>query len=133
MEALEAGAKGYLLKEQSEADLVEHFRSILSGRPPLAPAVTRKVLETLRSRSENRATTNGPGQPSPAVQEEIFLTSREVEVLKLLAKGFSRPEVAGFLGISKNTVATHIGNIYEKLQISSRSEATLYAAQNGML
>jgi two-component system NarL family response regulator len=61
------------------------------------------------------------------------LTERETEVLVLLSRGFSRPEIAGFLEISRHTVATHIGKIYEKLEISSRSEAAIYAERAGLV
>lgn len=145
--ALENGAKGYLLKEQPVESLVEEFRGILHGKPPLAPAVTRRILEMMRNRSISAQSLNEPslvpsakGQPievdlsdTPGASRNMGLTKREQEVLSLLAKGFSRPEVAGFLNISKHTVATHIGKIYSKLDVSSRSEAALIAHQNGLL
>lgn len=131
--ALENGAKGYLLKEQSIEELTENFIGIQSGRPPLAPAVTRRLLELVRSQTLSK-----PAEPPPAPAAETSapsedLTSRELEVLSLLARGFSRPEIAGFLDISRHTVATHIGKIYSKLDISSRSEAAIYAKQHGLV
>lgn len=145
--ALENGAKGYLLKEQPVESLVEEFRGILHGKPPLAPAVTRRLLEMMRNRSISTRMLPEPTVESeievlrvendlstaPQAYRDMGLTKREQEVLTLLAKGFSRPEVAGFLNISKHTVATHIGKIYSKLDVSSRSEAALIAQQNGLL
>ncbi|MBL4786544.1 MAG: response regulator transcription factor [Cohaesibacteraceae bacterium] len=141
--ALENGAKGYLLKEQPPAVLVEEFRGILQGKPPLAPAVTRRLLELMRNRSSSAPGENGNSAPkdhasvshanhAPPVEEAV-LTVREKEVLTLLAKGFNRPEVAGILDISKHTVATHIGKIYVKLDVTSRSEAALIARQKGLV
>lgn len=143
--ALENGAKGYLLKEQPFDHLVEEFRGIQQGKPPLAPAVTRRMLEYMRTNSaENDGDTQAPdlaksdattapdAKLSKAKQIES-LTERELEILVFLAKGFNRPEVAGILNISKHTVATHVTKIYNKLDISSRSEAAVIAQQYGLL
>lgn len=127
--ALENGAKGYLLKEQSIRDLTESFIGIQAGRPPLTPAITRKLIEIVRG----QGITPAPSTDATSATVSEDLTSREREVLSLIARGFSRPEIAGFLDISRHTVATHIGKIYAKLEISSRSEAAIYAKQNGMV
>lgn len=126
--ALENGAKGYLLKEQSIQELTESFVGIRAGRPPLTPAITRQLIDIVRG----QGITPTPTEAAPTAPSED-LTSREREVLSLIARGFSRPEIAGFLDISRHTVATHIGKIYAKLEISSRSEAAIYAKQNGMV
>lgn len=153
--ALENGAKGYLLKEQPFELLVEEFRGIQRGKPPLAPAVTRRLLEHMRSQApvtkpdlmethqaisnQDRAELNPPSSDTPIVdptesEEQILsLTEREKEIFVLLAKGFSRPEIAGILDISKHTVATHAAKIYNKLEITSRSEVTVIAMHHGML
>ncbi len=132
LRALENGAKGYLLKDQSRAALIREFQGIKDGRPPLAPAITRKLLDIVARREAHHtppalhAESQGINEPSAP------LTEREREVLSLLAKGFSRPEIGGLLNISKYTVATHIGKIYEKYDISSRGEAALIARANGL-
>lgn len=143
--ALQNGAQGYLLKEQEFDLLVAEFKGILKGRPPLAPAVTRRLLEHLRTNSDRFQSTAGDGpQPLPpqdrpperdvdAAQAVMSLTERENEILVLLSKGFNRPEIAGILGISKHTVAAHVAKIYGKLGISSRSEAAVIAEQHRML
>ncbi|KEJ88515.1 response regulator [Sulfitobacter donghicola] len=135
IKALENGAKGYLLKEQPKESLIEDFKGILEGKPPLAPAITRRLLEMMRERSiPVQDPPMKPAQSGKVIDEEgALLTEREKEVLVLLAKGFNRPEVGGFLNISKHTVATHISNIYSKLDVSSRSEAALVAQQYGLL
>lgn len=139
IKALENGAKGYLLKEQPKEALIKDFKGILEGKPPLAPAITRRLLEMMRERSipvrEAPVNTVPKTPPLSTTQDEegMLLTEREKEVLVLLAKGFNRPEVGGFLNISKHTVATHISNIYSKLDVSSRSEAALVAQQCGLL
>ena len=148
--ALENGAKGYLLKEQPSELLIEEFRGIQHGKPPLAPAVTRRLLEHLRNQSPanktaaavigaNKTSPLSPSENSTAayaleeIDQVLSLTEREKEILVFLAKGFNRPEIAGILSISKHTVATHVAKIYNKLDISSRSEATVIAMQHSLL
>ncbi len=135
IKALENGAKGYLLKEQPKESLIRDFKGILEGKPPLAPAITRRLLEMMRERSipVREVPVDSPAQSPTDNIDLMLLTEREKEVLVLLAKGFNRPEVGGFLNISKHTVATHISNIYSKLNVSSRSEAALVAQQCGLL
>lgn len=142
--ALENGAKGYLLKEQPSELLIEEFRGIQRGKPPLAPAVTRRLLEHMRARpsaksseSKSEPSIRPPAPDNAAINGEADqisgLTEREKEILIFLAKGFNRPEIAGILSISKHTVATHVAKIYNKLDISSRSEATVIALQHNLL
>lgn len=138
--ALENGAKGYLLKEQSPEKLVEAFIGIKMGQPPLAPAVTRRILEFMRLRNNvaRAADSTSDKAPQPlsstsiAVQNIGRLTEREKEILRLIAKGFNRPEIAGILTISKHTVATHLAKIYEKLDVTTRSEAIILAYEAGL-
>ena len=145
LSALENGAKGYLLKEQSAEFLASEFRGIMNGKPPLAPAVTRRLLEVVRSRRYNQDSEmdrKNPGVDDSGGVEKLhlratetigdYLTDREREILGLLGKGFSRPEIAGILSISKHTVATHLSKVYDKLGITNRSEATLMAIELGL-
>lgn len=129
--ALKAGAKGYLLKEQDADQLVRDFRGILTGKPPLAPTVARRLLEFLRE--DQAVSIEGTSKPSMADAETVDLTKREEEILVYLAKGFSRPEIGGMLNISKHTVATHTDKIYRKLGVTTRSEAAVIAQQRHLL
>ena len=129
--ALANGAQGYLLKDRSIEELTENFIGIRDGRPAITPSITSKLIAMV---NDQRIV---PGQePRVADADDIrvdVLTERETEVLVLLSRGFSRPEIAGFLEISRHTVATHIGKIYEKLEISSRSEAAIFAERAGLV
>lgn len=111
-EALAAGADGYLLKDSEPELLTARLMRLLAGEPSLSPAIARRVLARFR---ETVAPADDP------------LSSREREVLSLVARGLRAPEVAGMLGISTHTVRDHIKAIYRKLDVSSRAEATLEA------
>jgi len=115
--ALRAGARGYVLKDQSTEDLVPLLRGIVSGQPPLSPAITRRLLSFF-----------GPAEPNADT-----LTPREVEVLTLIAKGLANAKVAAVLGISPHTASGYVKEIYRKLSVSSRAEATLEAARRGIV
>ncbi|HNA29408.1 MAG TPA: response regulator transcription factor [Thiobacillaceae bacterium] len=116
--ALRAGAQGYLLKDQDLDAIVELLKGIVAGRPPLSPAVARKLLAHFRV------------APEVAAPE---LTERETEVLRLIAKGLTTVEVARLLGISANTVPSYVKEIYRKLNVSSRAEAALTARNMGLV
>ena len=121
--ALQAGAAGYLLKHQPWRELVPQLRRVFGGDPPLAPAVARRVLHLFRH------------PPSAAVPDNppAGLSTREVEVLCLLARGLTRQDIAQALEIRPNTVAGHIKAIYRKLEVSGRAEATLAAVRLGLV
>lgn len=116
--ALRAGAQGYLLKDQDQDAIVELLQGIIAGRPPLSPAVARKLLAHFRV---------APELATPV------LTERETEVLRLIAKGLTTSEVARMLGISANTVPSYVKEIYRKLNVSSRAEAALTARNMGLV
>lgn len=119
--ALQIGAQGYLLKQETDDRIIAALLGILAGEPPLSPHVARRILTHFR-------------QPSPPpVSIDAGLSDRERETLALIAKGMSRAEVARTLGISVTTVATHIGSVYRKLNISSRSEAAVEAIRLGLI
>ncbi len=116
--ALRAGAQGYLLKDQSWQQIAQLLLGITEGRPPLSPAIARRLLAHFR----------------PQPQQFIApLTERETEVLALIAKGMTMAEAARLLGISPNTVAGYVKKIYRKLQVSSRAEAALTAHNLGLV
>lgn len=116
--ALRAGAQGYLLKDQPLIQIIELLKGIAEGRPPLSPAIARKLL--------------GHFQPvtQPALEQ---LTERETEVLRYIAKGMTLPETARILGISPHTISGYVKNIYRKLNISSRAEAATTARNLGIV
>jgi len=116
-DALQAGAIGYLLKNVSGEELAEAIRQAHSGRPTLAPEAVQALIQP----------------PSEVENLAASLTRREHEVLALLAKGMSNPEIAGQLYISRATVKAHISNILSKLGIASRAEAISLAIKNKLV
>lgn len=116
--ALRAGATGYLLKQQSKADLARRLRGIVDGEPPLSPSIAKRILSTFAP-----------------VREEGYteLTPREREVLALIAKGFTLAKAGAALEISRHTTAGYVKNIYRKLEVSSRAEATREAVRMGLI
>ena len=120
---LEAGAAGYLLKESSGEELINAIRHVVTGEPVLHPKIMKKVLNRLRSPSED--------QPAQSLVE--VLSDREMEVLRLAARGMSNVEIADTLTLSVRTVQTHLRSIFNKLGVGSRSEAIVYGLKKGWL
>jgi two-component system NarL family response regulator len=124
-EAIKAGANSYLLKEVSVEEVPEAIRAVVQGQSLISPSMASKLLNeytTLAKRAEEKSQ-----YPAPA------LTSRELEVLKLVAKGQSNREIGEDLFISENTVKNHVRNILEKLHLHSRMEAVIYAVRERLL
>tara|TARA_B100000614_G_scaffold28003_1_gene21804 strand:+ start:534 stop:1184 length:651 start_codon:yes stop_codon:yes gene_type:complete len=117
--ALSAGANGYLLKEQPSELIIRQLGQLAEGIPALSPAIARRIMEHFQL-------------TGPAGAPEGSLTEREREVLALISRGLRNVDVSEQLGLSGNTVATHIKSIYRKLGISSRAEASWYAAMLGL-
>ncbi|MCB9175774.1 MAG: response regulator transcription factor [Caldilineae bacterium] len=117
--AIKAGALGYLLKDSGPEALVQAIRQVHHGESSLHPAIARKLLEELSRPAAEAA------MPDP-------LTARELEVLRLIARGLSNQQIAGQLTISDATVRTHVSNILGKLQLASRTQAALYALREGL-
>ena len=118
---LEAGAAGYLLKNIKGRELIDAVRAVNAGESVLTPKIARKVL--------NRFAISGnkpEGEPIANV-----LSERELEVLKLAAKGLSNRDIAEQLFLSIRTVQAHLGNIFNKLDVGSRTEAILYGLKKG--
>jgi NarL family two-component system response regulator LiaR len=117
--AIRAGALGYLLKDSGPEELVAAIRQVYSGRSSLHPTVARKLVQELCHGSDRACRTEA-------------LTEREMEVLRLLAKGQSNREISDRLAISEATVRTHVSNLLAKLDLCSRTQAALYALREGL-
>lgn len=124
--AMQLGANGYLLKDYDNALFVEKLKGILRGDPPLSPAIARKLLDYFHNKAPRQ------NKDSP-LKSEYGLTKREEEVITLVAKGISNKEIARLLDISVNTASGYVKNCYQKLNISSRAEASLKAVELGLV
>jgi len=124
--ALQAGAFGYLLKEQPREHFVEQLQRISQGEPPLSPSIARRVIAYFGAKNK----------PQPERQQQalpaVSLTERENEVLLWVAKGFTLPEIGVQLNLSRHTIADYVKQIYRKLNVSSRAEAALEAQRLGI-
>ncbi len=110
--SLQAGASGYVLKKTSPAQLLEAIKDVNNGGSPMSSQIARKVVASFQNTSES-------------LNKSEELSNREMEILTFLSKGYRYKEIADLLFISIETVRTHIRNIYEKLQVHSRTEAVL--------
>jgi len=118
--AIKSGALGYLLKDSDPDELIPAIRQVHRGEPSMHPSIARKVLLQLSQPSED------PPTPDP-------LTEREVEVLRLVAKGVENQEIAEQLHVAEVTVRTHVSHILSKLHLANRVQATLYALREGLV
>lgn len=128
LEAICAGADGYLAKRCRAEAILEELRSVMAGGSPLSPGVARTVVRLLR-----RAESGGSGVLPARDGAEVELTNREREVLGCLVEGLSYRQVATRLGISHNTVRSHIRNIYGKLQVGNVAQAVSRALREGLV
>ena len=126
--ALQAGAFGYLLKDRPKIELRAQLRRIQDGEPPLSPSIARRMVQHFTRLHAGQAPLLNRDQ-----EEQIALTERESEVLQLVGKGYTLPEIAVQLGLSRHTVADYVKQIYRKLNISSRAEAALEAVRRGLV
>jgi two-component system, NarL family, response regulator LiaR len=118
--SLNAGAIGYLLKDSTPNDLIRALQRVAEGEGSLDPGITRQVLAQMHA-------------PVPAEPVANELTNRELEVLKLMANGLSNAEIAREMVVSNATVHTHVNRILAKLNLSSRTQAALYAIKKGLV
>lgn len=118
--AIKAGALGYLLKDSSPQQLLQAIRDVYQGESSLHPIIARKLIGQIN-------------QPVAPPQPQQPLTARELEVLRLLAEGLSNHKIADRLSISERTVRTHITHILDKLELANRTQAALYALQEGLV
>jgi DNA-binding NarL/FixJ family response regulator len=120
--ALQAGAFGYLLKEQARELLAEQLKRMSQGEPPLSPSIARRVISHFAAQT----------RPQLHSMPHVSLTDRENEVLLRVAKGFTLPEIGVQLNLSRHTIADYVKQIYRKLNVSSRAEAALEAQRLGL-
>lgn len=138
MAALSAGASGYLIKDASLSNIHEHLAHLRLGGSPMTPRIARMLIRQYRNSHPTPQETIAKSTDTMALQVDMAgeLSARETDVLTGIAKGFSYAEVATALGVSTNTVRTHIKRIYQKLAVNSRSEAVYefnqMQAQRGM-
>jgi len=147
--ALAAGARGYLLKDDTAEALVEYLKRIDRGEPPLSPAIARRILQhfhlgagqmpsmpgaaTAVQASDTRPVQNSEFLPSEQSQDSDKLSPREAQTLQWIAQGLTVAECAAQMQLSPLTVAGYVKKIYLKLQISTRAEATREAIKRGMI
>jgi DNA-binding NarL/FixJ family response regulator len=120
IQALKAGANGYVLKDSSAVGIVNSIVAVMSGERVMASAVANRVLEMLTGTTTPKEFYDG-------------LTNREIEILKLLANGMANKQIAYRLKISEKTVRNHVSKTYQKLGIYDRSQAVLYAVRKGLV
>ena len=125
VESLRAGASGFLLKDAPPEDLVEAIRIVAAGEALLAPSVTRRLLDRVASRL--------PPANDDTIPALAQLTERELEVLKLMARGLSNAEIAEKLVVSETTVKTHVSRVLAKLDIRDRVQAVIFAYETGLV
>jgi len=123
-DALSAGASGFLLKHARPEDLIQGVRVVAAGDSLLAPSVTRRLIEEFGRR------------PAPAARPPealATLTDREVEVLRLIARGLTNAEIAARLHVSETTVKTHVGHVLDKLELRDRVQAVILAYEAALV
>jgi DNA-binding NarL/FixJ family response regulator len=119
--AIESGAGGYLLKDSSDRDVIAAIEQLCEGGAPLSPAIAVHLMRRLQAPA------------SPVRDSGVQLSEREIELLRLIAKGLSYDEVGRTMGLRYNTVASYAKELYRKLQVHSRSEAIFEASQLGLV
>ncbi|SOZ18531.1 putative TWO COMPONENT RESPONSE REGULATOR TRANSCRIPTION REGULATOR PROTEIN [Cupriavidus taiwanensis] len=128
--SIEAGAIGYLLKDETTDRIAASIGELRAGGSPMSPLIARQVVNRLRGAPpEAVARDSGPG----AAPGAVVLSVRENEILDLISRGYTYAETARYLGLSVHTVQSHIKNIYGKLAVRSRGEAVFEAAKLGLL
>ncbi len=123
LNAIRAGACGYLIKGSSSEELLAALREIAAGGAPMSPKIARKVLAELKA----------PAAPAAQPDGDEQLTLRESETLRALSEGYSYKEIAATFGVSPHTVHTHIKNIYRKLHAHGRREAISIGRESGLI
>lgn len=125
VEALRAGASGFLLKDVTPDDFAAAVRTVAAGDALLAPSVTRRLLENLRDRL--------PAPPDARTERLALLTDRERDVFRLMARGLSNREIADRLVLAEPTVKTHVSHALLKLDLRDRAQAVVFAYEAGLV
>jgi len=120
-QAIKAGALGYLLKDSSPQELLQAIQNVCDGKMSLHPNIALKLIDELNK---------PPDVELPSIDEP--LTEREIEVLKLVAKGLSNQDIAERLIVSERTVGSHVSNILSKLHLANRTQAAIFALKKGI-
>lgn len=123
--AIRQGATGYLLKDAVPTDIAATVRDLVAGHSPISASIARFIVR--------RTQTQPSAAPAPNALNTARLTPREIDILWGIAKGFSYADIAGHLGLSRQTVPGHIKNIYRKLEVNTRGEAVFEALQQGLI
>jgi NarL family two-component system response regulator LiaR len=118
-QAIKAGALGYMLKDTTRAQLLESIRDVATGKASLQPSIAIKVIHEF-------------DRPSEGAVANQMLTRRELEALRLIARGLSNQEIATTLVVHERTIAKYVSNILNKLHVSNRTQAALYAIREGL-
>ncbi|TXH67384.1 MAG: response regulator transcription factor [Thiothrix sp.] len=124
VEAIKAGASGYLLKDESATHIAEGIQQLLQGGSPISPAIARYILDYFQQ---------GDSGSTSGSENDALLTPKEKMVLQYISRGYSNKEIARSLDISPHTVASHIKRIYQKLEVNSRNEAVFEGWRMGQL
>ena len=125
MRSIEAGARGYLLKDSAPDAILQEIRSLHAGGSPISPMIARQLLMRLRP-----SAAAAPAVARPEVEKpHAALSEREGEVLELITKGFTSKEIAELISVSHHTVLTYVRRIYAKLEVNSKAEA-IYETRN---
>jgi DNA-binding NarL/FixJ family response regulator len=127
IEAIEAGAQGYLLKESDPLQIAQSIKQILAGGSPISPSIARHLIKRFHQSDQNLSVEEN------ILPKQELLSERELEVLQLASKGFTYSETASFLNISVNTVGSYTKRIYGKLAVNSKSEAVFEATKLGIM
>jgi len=136
LSSIEAGATGYILKDNDQVDMNRAMQDLRAGGSPMSPLIARKVLERALQRTAPAVAPTAsrlPAAASSSSTSHVTLTKRETETLDLIARGYTYDEVARLLSVSISTVQTHIRGIYGKLAVNSRGEAVFEAHKLGLL
>ncbi|MBO6723875.1 MAG: response regulator transcription factor [Roseitalea sp.] len=126
LEAIKAGATGYVVKDDNSIGVLSAIETVLEGKSPMSATIARLIVDSMHAPEEAPSA-------EEAVESEISLTPREQDVLTMISRGFSYREVAELLSISAQTVPVHARNIYRKLEATSKTEAVFVAHQRGLI
>lgn len=133
LSALRAGATGYVLKQRDDFEVMLSIRSVLRGGAPIDPFIARRILQLLPLHAPKAAEGVTAASTGADAEADIGLTTREAEILRLVADGLSNREIAEEVHLSRHTVESHVKRIYRKLAVSSRMMAVRAARARGMI